>query len=89
MNELLLFGSQYVTVLLLVMQSISNNHGRRYLAAFTSIGIGLAQIATFKLLPGANVSEAIAWIAAGPSANLTAQWIMRRDIARVRSLRED
>lgn len=88
MTELLLFGSQYVTVLLLVMQSISNNHGRRWMSALTSVGIGVAQIATFKLLPGADVTQAAAWIAAGPAANVTAQWLMRHDIARVRALRE-
>lgn len=88
MTELLLFASQYVTVLLLVTQSISNNHGRRGLAALTSVGIGVCQIATFKLLPGAGISEAAAWIAAGPAANVTAQWLMRHDIARIRALRE-
>lgn len=89
MTELLLFSSQFVVVLLLVTQSINNNHGRQTLAAFTSIGIGIAQIATFKLLPDANLTEMIAWVSAGPIANIAAQWIKRHDIARIRALRSD
>ena len=54
MNELILFGSQFVTVMLLVVQSINNNHGRILLGAITSVGIGIAQIATFRLLPEAS-----------------------------------
>lgn len=87
MNEALLFGSQFVCVLLLVVQSINNNHGHALLGAITSIGIGIAQIATFKLLPSADVSEMIAWVAAGPCANVAAQWIKRHDIAKIRRLR--
>mgnify|MGYP001331388515 CR=1 FL=1 len=86
MNELLLFGSQFVCVLLLVVQSINNNHGRAWLGAVTSVGIGIAQIATFKLLPSADVSEMIAWVAAGPAANVAAQWIKRHDIAKIQRL---
>jgi hypothetical protein len=87
MNELLLFFSQTICVTLLVVQSINNNHGRVLLGALTSIGIGLTQIATFKLLPGASMTEMAAWIAAGPVANLLAQWIKRGDIDKIRNLR--
>jgi hypothetical protein len=86
-NELVLFASQFVCVTLLVVQSVNNNHGRVLLGAITSLGIGVAQIATFQLLPGAGWSEMLAWIAAGPVANLAAQWIKRHDIAKIRRLR--
>lgn len=86
MNEAALFLSQFVTVMLLVVQSINNNHGRGALAALTSIGIGAAQLVSWKLLPGASWSEAVAWIAAGPAANIAAQWIKRHDIAKIRRL---
>lgn len=89
MNELLLFGSQFICVMLLVVQSINNNHGRQVLAMFTSIGIGITQIATFKLLPDANATEMLAWLAAGPAANVAAQWIKRHDIAKIRALHEE
>lgn len=87
--ELILFLSQFITVLLLVVQSINNNHGRMWLGAVTSAGIGVAQIATFKLLPGASPTEMVAWVAAGPVANVVAQWIKRSDINRIRRLRDE
>lgn len=87
MNELILFGSQFVTVMLLVVQSINNNHGRILLGAITSVGIGIAQIATFRMLPDASWSEAAAWIAAGPAANMAASWLKRHDIDKIRRLR--
>ena len=62
------------------------HHGRLLLGMLTSVGIGVAQIATFRLLPTASTSEMIAWIAAGPVANLAAQWIKRHDIEKIRRL---
>ena len=87
MSELLLFSSQFLCVLLLVVQSINNNHGRALLGAITSVGIGITQIVTFKLLPDASVSEMIAWISAGPLANVAAQVIKRHDIDKIRRLK--
>ena len=87
MSELILFASQFVTVCLLVVQSQNNVHGRAALAAVTSIAIGAAQIATFKLLPSAGWSDMIAWVAAGPAGNTAAQWIKRHDIAHIKALR--
>lgn len=86
MKELLLFSSQFICVTLLVVQSINNNHGRTWLGALTSVGIGIAQIASFRLLPEASMSEMVAWVAAGPAANLAAQWIKRHDIDKIRRL---
>lgn len=87
MHIALLFASQFICVLLLVMQSINNNHGRRRLAFITSIGIGIAQIISFKLLPDADVSEVIAWVTAGPLANSAATWLKRHDVSRIEQLR--
>ena len=44
MNEIILFASQFVTVALLVIQSQNNVHGRFWLAAGTSLLIGVAQL---------------------------------------------
>jgi len=85
----LLFLSQFICVLLLVVQSVNNNHGHRRLAALTSVGIGITQIATFRLLPGADIWETSAWLAAGPIANYAAQWLKRKDISRIVALRRD
>lgn len=85
-NEVVLFTSQYVCVLLLVMQSINNNHGRTAMAMLTSVGIGVVQLLNFKLLPDATWTEMLAWLIAGPLGNASAQWVKRHDIAKIRSL---
>jgi hypothetical protein len=82
----LLFLSQFVCVLLLVIQSVNNNHGRTMLAGITSVGIGMTQIVSFKLLPGADGWEVAAFIAAGPVANTAAQWLKRHDISKIKAL---
>jgi len=86
LNALLLFGSQFICVLLLVVQSINNNHGRVWMAGLGSIGIGITQLAAYRLLPGADGWEIFAFIAAGPLANTAAQWLKRHDISKVRGL---
>lgn len=86
-NEVLLFVSQFVVVALLVIQSQNNTHGRFWMAAWTSLAIGVAQLLTFKLLPTAGWSEMLAWVAAGPFANMFAQWVKRHDIAKIKRLR--
>jgi len=87
-NELLLFGSTFVSVMLLVVQSINNNHGRGRLAFLTSFGIGASQLALWKLMPDASATEVAAFLCGGPFGNLAAQWIKRHDIALVRGLRK-
>lgn len=86
MTELVLFLSATVSVALLVIQSINNNHGRTWLAMITSVGIGIAQLYVFKLLPDANFTEICAWLAGGPVGNLIAQYIKRHDIAKIKKL---
>ena len=43
-------------------------------------------LSRFRLLPEATLSEMVAWVAAGPAANLAAQWIKRHDIDKIRRL---
>jgi hypothetical protein len=88
MTALLLFASQTIMVTLLVIQSVNNNHGRTFWAAVTSLGIGVASIAQWKLMPGADGMQMAAFLLAGPVGNVLAQWIKRHDIARVKALRE-
>lgn len=88
MNILLLFLSSYVTVLLLVIQSINNNHGRAMASCVTSIGIGVAQVALYKIVPSASFPEIVAFIAGGPLANVTAQWVKRSDISIIKRLHQ-
>jgi hypothetical protein len=51
------------------------------------MGIGVAQLVTFRLLPDATWSEAAAWVAAGPLANMAAQYVKRHDIAKIKRLK--
>ena len=88
-GAVVLFISQFLMVFLLVVQSINNNHGRQRIAALTSIGIGVAQLFAYKILPDAGVVEMAAFVLAGPSANLAAQWVKRSDIARIRALHDE
>jgi hypothetical protein len=89
MNALLLFVSQFALVTLLVVQSQNNTHGHGTLAFFTSIAIGITQLAAFRLMPNADALEMVAFVAGGPFGNVLAQWIKRHDIARIRALRGD
>ena len=89
----MLFGSTFVTVLLLVVQSANNIHGHRRPAALTSLGIGISQLVLWRYMPNAaaaaSYTEMAAFLAGGPLGNLAAQWLKRHDIARIRKLHND
>lgn len=66
MTHLILFLSAFSTVFLLGFQQ-QNVIGRHYIAAsIVSIGIGLAQVFLYRLVPTASFSEIIATLAGGP-----------------------
>lgn len=87
MTEAALFVSSFLTVLLLVIQSINNNHGYMTRAFLTSFGIGASQLLLYRLMPDANTTEIAAYLCGGPFGNVVAQWLRRHDIARIRALR--
>ena len=61
-----LFTSTFVLVFFLGLQSLNVNTGR-YLAAFlTSFGIGLSQLALYKLAPDADGWQIAAYLSGGP-----------------------
>jgi hypothetical protein len=68
MTEITLFASTFFVVFLLGVQQLNVQHGHEAAAFFTSIGIGLAQLALFKLAPEASGSEIAAYLAGGPLA---------------------
>jgi len=70
----MLFASAFAVVALLVAQQ-QNVHGRHYLlAALTSVAIGVAQIALWRLIPSASWSEIVAALAGGPAGVLFSMW---------------
>jgi hypothetical protein len=82
MIELTLFLSTFAVVFMLGVQQLNVQHGHQLAAFFTSIGIGLAQLALFKLAPDASGTEIAAYLAGGPLAIVTAMrvhpWLRRK-----------
>jgi hypothetical protein len=66
MNELALFGSTFLLVFFLGLQSLNVNGGHYAAAFFTSFGIGMGNLVLFKLAPNANVTEMAAYLCGGP-----------------------
>jgi len=74
MTQVILFISAFATVFLLGIQQ-QNVTGRHFVAAFiTSIGIGIAQIFLWRLVPIATPGEIIATLAGGPVGIIAAMW---------------
>lgn len=82
MTELTLFASTFFVVFLLGVQQLNVQHGHQLAAFFTSIGIGLAQLALFKLAPDASGTEIAAYLSGGPIAIVCAMrahpWLRKR-----------
>ena len=62
-----------------------NVHGEHYLAAIvTSLGIGIAQIFLWRLVPEANAGQIVATLAGGPVGIVAAMYLhprlMRRKV---------
>ena len=84
MNELILFGSTFVVVFALGLQSLNVNGGH-YIAAFlTSFAIGGANMVLLKLGPQASTSEIVAFLGGGPFGIVLSMWIHQRTIGRRR-----
>ena len=65
------------TALLVFGRAIQQQNviGRHYTAAvITSLGIGIAQITLWRLVPSADVLEIIATLAGGPCGIVAAMW---------------
>jgi Na+/melibiose symporter-like transporter len=74
MIHTVLFLSAFATVFLLGIQQ-QNVQGRHYLAAcVTSVGIGIAQIFLWRLVPDADAGQIIATLAGGPVGIVVAMW---------------
>lgn len=82
MTALTLFLSTFAVVFLLGVQQLNVQHGQQLAAFFTSIGIGLSQLALFKLAPDAGGVEIAAYLSGGPLAIICAMrahpWLRRR-----------
>lgn len=86
MIELALFASTFVVVFALGLQTL-NVAGGHYASAFvTSFVIGASQLALYKLVPGADLVQVLAYLAGGPFGIVASMRAHRRWIGKGRAL---
>lgn len=78
MTEMALFGSTFVVVFFLGLQSLCVNGGHRVAAFFNSFAIGGANLVLFKLAPDANPTESLAYLLGGPFGIVAAMAVFAR-----------
>jgi len=74
-NSLVLFSSSFIVVFFLGLQSLFVNSGRRGLAFVTSFCIGASQLFMYKLVPGAEGFEVVAFLCGGPFGIVSAMFV--------------
>lgn len=84
MTALALFASTYALVFFLGLQSLNVNGGHYKAAFLTSFGIGLGNLALFKLAPDASGMEIAAFLAGGPFGIISSMAFHRRFFNRLR-----
>jgi len=79
MTAIALFASTFALVFLLGVQQLNVQHGHKLAAFFTSLFIGISQLALYKMAPDAGGIEIACYLAGGPlaivSAMKTHQWL--------------
>lgn len=84
MSELYLFGTTFLLVFALGLQSLNVNGGH-YLAAFiTSFVIGGMNMVLYKLAPNASATEIVAYLLGGPLGIVASMAVHRRATRRPR-----
>lgn len=86
-TALVLFAATFAAVFFLGLQSLNVNGGHRWLAAGTSLLIGVSHLALYKVLPGpTHAIELAAYLLGGPfgivASMLAHPWLVRRLSAR-------
>ena len=84
MTALALFASTFALVFFLGLQSLNVNGGHYRAAFLTSFGIGLGNLALFKLAPDASGIEIAAFLAGGPFGIVSSMWFHRRYFRKVK-----
>lgn len=76
MTALGLFVATFFLVLFLGLQSLNVNGGHKLMAAFTSFGIGTANITILKIMPGpTDLMEIAAYCIGSPAGILASMYI--------------
>ena len=84
MTALALFASTFALVFFLGLQSLSVNGGHYRAAFLTSFGIGVGNLALYKLAPNASGIEIAAFLAGGPFGIVSSMWFHRRYFRKVK-----
>lgn len=85
MNELILFISCAASVFALGFQSQNVNQGHYLAAAITSLAIGIGHLALYRLMPGAGITEIVAFLLGGPIGITASMWAHRRTLGKPRT----
>lgn len=78
----MLFGSTFLTVLALGLQSLNVNGGHYRAAFVTSFAIGAGNLVILKIAPNASPSEMAAYLSGGPLGIISSMKIHYRLIGR-------
>lgn len=81
-THLLLFSSSFAAVFALGFQSLNVNQGHYLAAAATSLAIGAAHVALYRLMPDASLTQMVAYLAGGPLGITASMWAHRRTVGR-------
>lgn len=76
-TALLCFGSTFISVFALGLQSQNVNQGHYWAAAFTSLLIGGGHIALYRYMPNANWVELAAYLVGGVTGITFSMWFHR------------
>lgn len=82
MSEALLFGSTFAVVFFLGLQSLNVNGGHYGLAFATSFAIGASQLALYRYMPEATLTQTVAYLLGGPFGIVASMWTHRRFVRR-------
>lgn len=77
-SYLLCFGSTFIAVFALGLQSLNVNQGQYWAAAGTSLLIGGGHIALYKFMPGANALDVVGYLLGGVTGITSSMWFHRR-----------
>ena len=84
MTALALFASTFALVFFLGLQSLNVNGGHYRAAFLTGFGIGVGNLALYKLAPNASGIEIAAFLAGGPFGIVSSMWFHRRYFRKVK-----
>lgn len=78
MHALLVFGSTFLAVFTLGLQSLNVNQGQYLAAAATSLAISSGHILLYRYMPDSGLPELVGYYAGGVAGITSSIWFHRR-----------